>query len=115
MRGQLVARGKRTKSRFYLRRQLGDLWCAITDQFAQFRVVLLLAYPAAKGLDERQVRRGRLIFVTRAAQHHRAIESGLNNHLAGEPRLARARLATQQETMTTTFLRPTPKLPRFRQ
>src|SRR6266540_1526078 len=115
MRRQLVTRGKRTKTSFNFRRQLRNLRRAFTDHFAQFPVVFLLAYPAANCLNEGQVRRGRLIFVTCAAQHHSAIERGLNNHFARESRLARARLTAQQETVTAAFLRPAPKLARFRQ
>src|ERR1044072_4814232 len=71
MRRQLVTRRERADARFNFRSQLRDLRRSVAEQLFQLRVVFLLARPAPERFNERQIRCGRFILVTGAAQYDR--------------------------------------------
>jgi hypothetical protein len=94
--GQIRAFGEGADAAFELGREAGELGAGVADGLAQL-VVRGGVDPQAEGLDEGQVGGGGLELVAAAGEHRAAGDASVVDQLAGEPGLAGAGLAGDQD------------------
>ena len=86
---------KRAQAALDLRRKPCQLRREFPADFAQRLRVLQSANPVLEGVGERQIRRGRFVFVARAGECDCALDRRIHEHLAAEAGFPGAGLAAE--------------------